>query len=253
MMFMAPFGDNTQAAVAAEYSFKNFGDTAYLLINNGTEYTQLLAGFFKVRFEELGGTIVLEDEYDLGTTDFTPQITKLRALAEQPAFYFISAYPEDIGPSARQMRDAGLDGPIMAGDGADTPLLVEVAQEAANDVYFTTHALMDAENGTDAVKKFMAAYNEEYDHDPENAFAALGYDTLYLLADAIERAGSTDPAAIQKALMETKDFAAVTGLISYDEGSRVPKKAVTIIHVVDQKLTLAGEFVPESVPPAEPE
>ncbi len=247
-MFLAPFGDNTQAAVAAEYSFENFGDTAYLLINEGSEFTRLLAGFFKARFEELGGTIVLQDSYELDATDFSAQITRVRALAEQPGFYFVSALPQDIGPVARQMRDAGLTNPIVSGDGADTPLLLEVGGDAANDVYFTTHALMNAELGTERVQAFIAAYNEAYGRDPENAFAALGYDAVYLLADAIERAGSTDAEAIQQALMETEGFAGVTGTVSYAEGSRVPQKAVTMIHVMDEQFTLAGEFVPESVP-----
>jgi branched-chain amino acid transport system substrate-binding protein len=252
-MFMAAFGDNAQAAIAAEYAYENFGDTAYLLLNEGSEFTRLLAGYFKVRFEELGGTIVLEDVYALDATDFTAQITKVRALAEQPAFYFVSALPQDIGPVARQMRDAGLTGPIVSGDGADTPLLVEVAQEASEDVYFATHTLINAELGTEKVQAFMEAYNAEYGRDPENAFAALGYDSVYLLADAIERAGSTEPEAIRDALLETEGFEAVTGTITFTEESRVPAKAVTMIHVTDQQFTLAGEFVPESVPPADPE
>jgi branched-chain amino acid transport system substrate-binding protein len=247
-MFLAPFGDNTQAAVAAEYAFENFGDTAYLLTNEGSTFTQLLATYFRARFEELGGTIVLEDSYELDATDFSAQIARLRALSEQPDFYFVSALPQDIGPVARQMRDAGLTGPIVSGDGADTPLLLEVGGDAANDVYFATHALMNAELGTERVQAFIEAYNEAYGRDPENAFAALGYDALYLLVDAIERAGSTDPVAIQQALMETEGFEGVTGTVTYVEGSRVPQKAVTMIHVTDGQFTLAGEFVPEAVP-----
>ena len=74
---------------------------------------------------------------------------------------------------------------------------------------------MDATGGTDGIKKFIAAYKTEYGHDPENAFAALGYDTMYLLADAIKRAGSTDPAAITKAIEATKDFPGITGKITF--------------------------------------
>lgn len=247
-MFLAPFGDNTQAAVAAEYAFENFGDTAYLLTNEGSTFTQLLSTYFRARFEELGGTIVLADSYELDATDFSAQIARVRALSEQPAFYFVSALPQDIGPVARQMRDAGLTGPIVSGDGADTPLLLEVGGDAANDVYFATHALMNAELGTERVQAFIEAYNEAYGRDPENAFAALGYDAVYLLADAIERAGSTEPEAIRQALLETEGFEGVTGTVTYVDGSRVPQKAVTMIHVTGGQFTLAGEFVPESVP-----
>lgn len=253
LFFMACFGDNVQAAAAAEYAYANFGDTAYLLTDTGVEYTTLLAEYFKARFTELGGTIVLEDTYADDATDFTTQITKVRALAEQPAFYFISAMPYNVGPVVLQMRQAGLDGPIVGGDGYDTPDIVSVAGESANNVFFTTHALMDSELGTDGIKAFIEAYTEKYGHAPENSFAPLGYDAVKLLADAIERAGSTDAAAIQAALQETTDFPGVTGSITFGEGVQIPQKGVTIIEIVDEVFTLAAEVVPEVVPPANPE
>lgn len=246
-MFLACFGDNVQAAVGAEYGFKNFGKNAYLLWDKGVEYTTLLGGYFKARYTELGGTLVLEDQYDDKATDFSAQIAKIKALPTQPDFYFISAMPYNVGPVVKQFRDAGLTGPIIGGDGYDTPDLVSVAGPAAENVFFTTHALMDAQGGTDGIKKFMTAYNKEYGHDPENAFAALGYDTMYLIADAIKRAGSTDPAAITKAIKETKNFPGITGSITFGD-SNVPQKGVTVIAIKDGKFTLGAEVVPEKVP-----
>lgn len=253
LFFMACFGDNVQAAAAAEYAFANFGPTAYLLTDEGVEYTTLLAGYFKTRFEELGGTLVLEDTYADDATDFSSQITKLRALETQPDFYFISAMPYNVGPVVLQMRQAGLDGPIVGGDGYDTPDIISVAGESANNVFFTTHALMDSELGTEGIKNFITAYNDAYGHAPENAFAALGYDAVRLLADAIERAGSTDATAIQEALLSTTDFPGITGSITFANGEHIPQKGVTIIEIADQKFTLAAEVVPEVVPPALPE
>ena len=251
LLFLACFGDNVQAAAGAEYAFDKFGENAYLLIDNGVEYTTLLGAYFKNRFEELGGTIVLEDNYQDDATDFSAQITKLKALAEQPDFYYIAAMPYNVGPVIKQLREAGLTGPVVGGDGYDTPDLVTVAGDAAENVFFTTHALMDKDNGTDAIKKFIEAYNAEYGHDPENAFAALGYDAVYLLVDAIKRADSTDAADIQKALLDTKDFPGITGAITFGEDVHVPQKGVTIIEVKDGKFTLAAEVVPEVVPPAD--
>jgi branched-chain amino acid transport system substrate-binding protein len=174
MMFLACFGDNVQAAVGAEYSYEKFGHNAYFLWDKGVEYTTLLGQYFKSRFTELGGTIALEESYDDKATDFSPQIAKIKALSPKPDFYYVAAMPYNIGPIVKQFRDAGIDGPIVGGDGYDTPDLLTVAGAAADNVYFTTHALMDATGGTDGIKKFMAAYKTEYQHDPENAFAALG-------------------------------------------------------------------------------
>jgi branched-chain amino acid transport system substrate-binding protein len=248
MMFLACFGDNVQAAAGAEYSLKNFGKNAYLLWDKGVEYTTLLGAYFKARFTEAGGTIVLEDSYDDKATDFSAQIAKMKALSPQPDFYYVAAMPYNVGPVVKQMRDAGITGPVVGGDGYDTPDLVSVAGEASNGVYFSTHALIDPAGGTPGIKKFIAAYKAEYGHDPENAFAALGYDTLYLLVDAIKRAGSMDSKALKTAIEGTKGYAGITGSITFSADAHVPQKGVTIIAVADQKFTLGAEVVPEKVP-----
>ena len=248
LFFLACFGDNVQAAAGAEYSYKQFGPSASLLWDKGQTYTTLLGSYFKSRFTQLGGTIALEETYDDKATDFNAQITKLKALPKQPDFYYVAAMPYNIGLIVRQMRDAGLPAPVVGGDGYDTPDLISVAGAASNNVYYTTHALMDAKNGTSGIQKFMAAYQSEYGHAVENAFAALGYDTVYLMADAIRRAGSTDPQAIKTAIEQTNAFAGITGSITFASGSHVPQKGVTIIRVKDGQLTLAAEVVPQQVP-----
>ncbi len=248
MMFLACFGDNVQAAVGAEYSYKNFGHNAYLLWDKGVEYTTLLGGYFKSRFTELGGTIAVEESYDDKATDFSAQITKIKALSPQPDFYYVAAMPYNIGPIVKQFRDAGITGPIVGGDGYDTPDLVKVSGPTTSKVFFTTHALMDATAGTDGIKKFMTAYKAEYGNDPENAFAALGYDTIYLLADAVKRAGGTDSAAVKTAIEATKDFQGITGAITFSPDSHVPQKGVTVIDIESGALTLAGSYVPDKVP-----
>src|SRR5258707_457964 len=178
MMFLACFGDNVQAAVGAEYSFSKFGKNAYFLWDKGVEYTTLLGQYFKSRFTELGGTIALEESYDDKATDFSAQIAKIKTLSPPPDFYYVAAMPYNIGPIVKQFRAAGITGPIVGGDGYDTPDLIKVAGAAAGNTFFTTHALMDATGGTDGIKKFIGAYKTEYTHDPENAFAALGHDTV---------------------------------------------------------------------------
>ena len=248
MLFLACFGDNVQAAVGAEYAYKKFGKNAAFLWDKGVEYTTLLGQYFKTRFTELGGTIALEDSYEDKATDFSAQITKIKALSPQPDFYYVAAMPDNIGTLVKQFRDAGLNGPIVGGDGYDTPDLVKTAGASTSKVFFTTHALMDASIGTDGIKKFIAAYKTEFGNDPENAFAALGYDTVYLMADAIKRAGGTDSTAVKNALEATKDFKGITGSISFSPGVHVPQKGVTVIDIEGGKLTLGGEVVPEKVP-----
>lgn len=248
MIYLACFGDNTQAAAGAEYATENFGKSAYLLWDRDVEYTTLLAKYFKSRFMELDGKILLEDYYNDNATDFSAQVVKIKALPEQPDFYYIAAMPYNIGHMVKQLRNAGLTGPIVGGDGYDTPDLISIAGNASDNVFFSTHALMDVERGTERIKKFIAAYGKEYGHDPENAFTALGYDAIYLMADAILRAGSTDQNAVLKAIQDTRDFPGITGNISYPNGMHVPQKTVTIIAVKNGKFTLGAELIPKRVP-----
>ncbi len=249
-MFLAPFGDNVQAAAGAEFMFNKLNcKTAWRFWDKGAEYTTLLAKYWQTRFEELGGKVVLDDTYTQGDTDFSAQITRLKALSPQPDCMYVAALQaSDAGAIAKQLRDAGITLPMVGGDGYDGPELVGVGGKGAENVFFTTHAFISADKGSDRMKAFIAAYNAEYKTDPESAFAALGYDAVYMMADAIKRANSTDPKAIRDALAATKGFVGVTGTVTYQPGIRVPQKSVTIIAIVNGQYTLGAEVTPEKVP-----
>lgn len=245
--FLVPFGDNIQAYAAAEFAAKDLkAKTAYILTDKAMDYTITLSKYFKERFTKMNGeqSVLLEDSYQTTDVDFSAQIERLKGMAKQPDVLYVASDPSKCGVIVKQMRARGITQPIIGGDGYDTPLLVELGGEGANkDVYFTTHASLD--NPSEKVQNFVKAYQETYKKMPENAFAALGYDAMALLADAINRAGSTDPKAITDALNSTSGFEGVTGNISYKNGSRVPTKSVTILTVKDGKFAFVKEVLPE--------
>jgi branched-chain amino acid transport system substrate-binding protein len=139
-MFLTAFGDNTQAAVGAAFAIQELkAKTVYVIEDTGAEYTTLLSKYFQEAFEHLGGKVIDVDTYKTGDKTFTAQITKIKALPTKPDFLFISAQPSDVGLIVRQVRQSGIDLPIVGGDGYDTPLLTEVAGKASNNVFFTTH------------------------------------------------------------------------------------------------------------------
>ncbi|MDZ5448754.1 ABC transporter substrate-binding protein [Labrys sp. ZIDIC5] len=249
-VFLAAFGDNVQAAVGAEFALKTLNaKTCYLLTDIGTEYTTLLSDYFVKAYEHGGGKIVGKDSYKIGDKTFTAQIAKIKALPEKPAFIYAAANAEEIGLILKQLRQAGITLPVVGGDGYDTPLLLQVGGEAANDTYFTTHAFI-GDGASAKVKAFMDAYQKAYNTAPENAFAALGYDAVKLMADAVKRAGAPEPAKIRDALAATSGLDGVTGTITYRPNVSVPDKSVSVIGVKGGKLTLAGEAAPSFV--AEP-
>jgi branched-chain amino acid transport system substrate-binding protein len=248
-LYLACFGDNTQAATGAEFAFDTLhARTAALLYDSGLDYTVLLGGYFATRFGQLGGSVVLSDPYPSGTQDFSAAIAHLRALPHAPDLLYVAAGPDEVGAAVAQLRAAGFTQPIMGGDAYDTPLLIQQAGAAANGVYFTTHALLDGDNVTARARAFATAYRARYGHDPESAFAGLGYDAARLAADVITRAGSDDPAAFRTALAATHALPGVTGAISYDGGAHLPQKSVSVVRITSGRRTLAAELTPRSVP-----
>jgi branched-chain amino acid transport system substrate-binding protein len=232
MFFMAAFGDDAQAYAVADLARDDLrARSALLLVDRGSDFTRALARFFRQRFVSRGGTVAGRLTYAPGERNFASAISRIRARRPQADVLFFSALPSEAGELVRQTRAAGLTQPILSGDGFDTPLVSDVAGSRADDVYYATHVALDGREPR--LRRFVAAYRERYDRPPENAFAALGYDTMRLLADALRRAGSAEPAAIRDALAATRDFPMVTGTISYAPGRRIPVKPVAIVRIRD--------------------
>ncbi|WP_306152500.1 ABC transporter substrate-binding protein [Roseovarius sp. MMSF_3281] len=240
-MFMAPFGDDDQSYAIADYAIDEMdAKTAVVWTDQSMDFTKALSKFFKERFVNRGGEILAEDSFMMGDTDFSAQIARLKSADPAPDIVFISAIPTEAGLSVKQIREAGLELPIVSGDGFDTDLVATTpGPDLANDVWFSTHTYRGDDR--DEVNKFISDYQDEYGIEPENAFAPLGYDALMLVVDAIERAGSTEHDAVRDALEETRDFQGVTGPIAYTRDTMVPPKPISIISVH------GGEFEVESI------
>lgn len=240
-MFMTPFGDDDQSFAIADYTFDKLGAKRVAVwTDNSMDFTKALSAFFTQRFKEKGGEIVGTDVFMMGDTDFSAQIARLAAIDPQPDAVFVSAIPSEAGLSVKQIREQGLTMPIVSGDGFDTELVATVpGPELANDVYFSTHTYRADDRPE--VKKFIEDYKAEYGIEPENAFAPLGYDAMMLVADAIKRANSAEPAKIRDALAETRGFKGVTGEIGYTRENMVPPKPVSVISVKN------GEFKVEEI------
>lgn len=242
-IFLTPFGDNTQAAAAAEFAQRELGAAAAILWDSTSEYSRTLPRYFRTRFEQLGGTVVLDASYD-GGCDVTALGERVAGLA--PDFVYLAGLPDCIGSVVASLRAAGVTQPVIGGDGLDTPALLEGEPGPTTDVWYTTHAWLSEETGTPAAKAFIAAYRDAYGAAPADAFAALGYDAAGLVLDVLGRARGQG--GIVHALEHTDGFEGVTGTISFSPGSHVPLKTVWIVRVQSGEKSLADAFVPQSVP-----
>ncbi len=249
VLFLACFGDNTQAAAGAEYAYSRLNArNAYLLVDSGMEYARLLAGYFKESFLQLGGRILLEDTFTSGTTYFTPQMNRLKALISPPDLLYIACGPQDAGWLIDRLEKAGFNQPVMGGDSFDSAQLLAVGGISVEDTYCTTHGYLKMGSIRESTRTFVVDYRAMFGHDPENAFAGLGYDAVKLLADALRRAGTDQTEPLLAALAVTQGLEGVTGTISYPSGSHIPSKSVTLLRVLAGQFTWAWEITPNLVP-----
>ena len=232
--FIDPLQSNTMANFAAnELKAK----TAVIYLDSSTDYSKSLAEVFKNKFEALGGKVVMEEAFVAKDQDFKAALTNIKT-ANADVIY-VPAYYEEVGKIVKQARELGITQPILGVDGWDDTKVVDIAgADALNNTYYVTHYI-----DTDPdVKAFVDSFTKEYGHAP-GVFAALGYDAGKMLVDAIKRAGSTDPVAIQKALAETKDLQVGTGKLTVDENHNLIKNAF-IIEMKDGVKTLKERVTP---------
>ncbi|MFD2446893.1 ABC transporter substrate-binding protein [Bacillus sp. CGMCC 1.16607] len=240
-VFRTCFIDPFQGTVAANFASKELNvKNAAILIDNASDYAKGLAASFKEAFEANGGKIVKEEAYVAKETDFRAVLTNLQSA--NPEFVFIPGYYEEVGLIVKQARELGLNVPMMGGDGWDSPTLVELAgADALNNTFITNH--YSSGDSDSKVQDFVTAFKAKYSDKSPDAFNALGYDSVYFLADAIKRAGSTDPEKIKDALAETKDLSLVSGTLTLDENHN-PIKSAVILEYKDGQQQFSAKVNP---------
>ncbi|WP_338449161.1 ABC transporter substrate-binding protein [Niallia oryzisoli] len=241
-IFRTSFIDPYQGEIAANFAAKDLKlKNAAVLIDSSSDYSKGLANSFKDSLEKNGGKVISEEAYVAKDTDFRATLTRIKA--KKPEVVYVPGYYEEVGLILKQAREIGLDVPFVGGDGWDSPKLAEIAgADALHDVYFTNH--YSSSDTDEKVQNFVKVFKEEYNKTPD-AFNALGYDTGYLLADAIKRAGGGDPQKIKTALEETEGLSLITSdNFKYDKNHN-PIKSATILSFENGKQIFKTKVNPE--------
>lgn len=220
-IFRACYNDSFQGQVVAKFAIEDLkAKNAAILFDNTNDYSKGLRDNFKAKFEEFGGKVVADESYAKGDKDFNAQLTKIKG--SNPDVLFISDYYSTVSLIAKQVKNQGITATMLGADGWD-----EIVNNAGDEVigsYYSNHYSPEADD--QEVKSFVSKYKENFKLVP-NALAALGYDATYILADAINRANSTEADKIQAELMKT-DKKLVTGQIKFNEKRNPVKPAVML-------------------------
>lgn len=230
-IFRACFIDPFQGRVGGKFSAETLNaKTAAILYDTGNDYSVGLTENFEAAFTQAGGKIVAKEAYTTNDKDFNAQLTKIKSA--NPDVVYLPDYYNVVALIAKQLRAQGIEAPIVGADGWDG-ILGNSSAEVLNGFYSNHYAT----DSTDpAVQTFVKKFNDKYSKDP-NSFAALGYDSVYILKDAIIKAGSDDATAVKEALKATNgDY--VTGHLTFDEKRNPIKSAVMLEIVKDDDGTL---------------
>jgi branched-chain amino acid transport system substrate-binding protein len=245
-MFLAAYGDDAQALAMAKYAWNELKvRNVALWVDETSVYTRTVGGFFEEFFRNLGGTVDRRN-FAAEVTDFGDLIAAFKKADPKPQAIYGASMPRTAVSLIEQVRDARIDVPLLSGDGWDDEAIVEASRRnGIENIYFTTHLFLGVD--TPGMKEFTEAYKQKFGSPPPNAFAPLGFDSVNLLATAIERAGSTQPDAIRTALANTRDFQGLVGKIAYSPGKRVPEKPVAaVIKIDDGAEMLVWTWMPQS-------
>ncbi len=223
-IFRVCFIDPFQGPVMARFTYDNLKLKRVAIFKDlKSDYSLGLAEFFSKKFTELGGTIVSEQSFQTGDSDFKGQLTRIRAA--NPEAIYIPAYYTEVGLIARQARQLGLKAVLLGGDGWDSPKLFEIGQAAIEGSYFSNHYA--SESDVPATQEFIKNFRAKFNETPDG-LAAAGYDAARILLAAMERASELTPAKIRDELAATKDFEGATGKITINAERNADKDAFIV-------------------------
>lgn len=224
--------DSDSASVTAELAWNN-GVRKIAIISQNTDYAQAFKLVFIKRFEELSGEVVSDENYNTEQTDFKTIITK--TLAANPDAILIDPQETSGGLVAKQLKELGYNGPLYGNVIFAGEELLEKYGDSIEGIYFSDASGLDPESN-DKANSFLESYEAKYDKKPDfDYYAGARYDSMYLLAEAIEAVGY-DSEKIRDYLYDLDNFDGVLGSFSFDENGDVAGITFEDRQVVNNKV-----------------
>ena len=213
-------------------------ETATLILQDQDVYSQGIATAFDAQFQKLGGTIAGDAQtYPVGATDFTEQLTAIKAT--DPDVLFLASFAPEVPRIMEAARAMEIEAIFIGGDGMEDPEnMFGTLQDNAplEGTYYTTN--LDLTSDDPMTQNFIQTYQTKFG-EVADGVAASGYDNVRLLAMAIETAQSTDPVAVRDAIAATQNYMGATSISHFDT-QRHAVKGVGIMKIEN------GQIVPHT-------
>jgi branched-chain amino acid transport system substrate-binding protein len=201
--------DDQQGGVAGKYLATHFADKNIAIIDDKTAYGKGLAEEVKKALNAAGKQEVLNESYTAGEKDYSALVSKLKQADVD--VLFIGGYHTEAGLIARQMRDQGMGTILMGGDALITQEYWSITGPAGEGTLMT---FSPDPRKNPAAAEVVAKFKEK-GIEPEG-YVLYTYAAIQAWKQAAEKAGSTDAAAVVKALNDT-EFNTVIGKFKFNE------------------------------------
>ena len=202
------------------------------LIHQGCAFSENLSNLAEGMLPPAGFEIAAVEVMVEGAPDVSAIVTSIRNSGAD--FVYWCAYHADGGNMIRQLRRGGFEGYIAVGDGSASEQLIAAAAPEGEGVFVTSAPFAGFVEGG---AEFMAAYYAMHGVAPNTSFSTLAYDTIYLLAQAIEEAGTIEMQAVRDAV-QAIDFNGLTGNIRFTEDREPLLSNFMILQIVDDEFVL---------------
>ena len=214
--------DGQQGPTLARFAINQLKAKNIAVIDDSTAYGQGLADNFEATVKTLGGKIVAREHTTDKDTDFKAILTKIKG--RKPDLIMFGGIDPQAGPMIKQMKDLGIKAGFIGGDGMQTPNFIKLAGDAAEGAMASIPGLPKDQmpGGKAFLEKYKAKFNQEVE-----LFAPMGYDAVFVFAEAMKRAGSADPAKFLSEIGKT-DYQGVIGPISFDDKGDLKNGPITI-------------------------
>jgi branched-chain amino acid transport system substrate-binding protein len=224
-MFRNLMPNNAQGPAIAKYATEKLGIKKVAILAENTDYGHSGVDNYKKTAEKLGAKVIDIEYYNLGDKDFTAQLTKIKNL--HPEGVFIPGLITEGAQILKQAVNLGIKTQWLGLGGFTNDQFYNLSEGAAEGMIHVSYFEPGAYNYFPDSKSFVENYKKAYGVNPD-MYAASGYEAMYILADAIKKAGSDDREAIKKAMAKLKNLPGVTGPTTFDQNGQAKKKMLFV-------------------------
>jgi branched-chain amino acid transport system substrate-binding protein len=224
--FRVVANDEHLGGTLGKYAVNQLKGKAIAVIDDRTAYGQGVADEFEKGVKAAGGKTVGREFTNDKATDFTAILTSIKG--KKPDIVFFGGMDAVAGPMLRQMKQLGISAKLMGGDGICTGELPKLAAGSMADEQVVCAEAGGVEGEQKAgMEKFKTDFKKKFNADVQ-IYAPYVYDAVMVMADAMVKAGSSEPAKYLPVLAKTSGYKGVTGTIAFDEKGDIKNGALTM-------------------------